>query len=339
VTVNSVNDAPTISNIANQTINEDGNTGNIAFTIGDVETLTSSLTVTATSSNTTLVPNSSSTLTLGGSGGSRTIKVTPAANKYGTATITVTTSDGTLSTSDIFVVTVNSVNDPPTISGIANVTLNDGASTGAISFTVGDVETAANLLTVTASSSNTTLIPAGNLTLGGSGANRTINVSARPYGGAGTSTITVTVSDGQTSRNETFVVTVNDIPAQLTVPATDSDGDGSYTITWLGVENVVRVWEKAPGGSWVNLSATSSSSVDGPYGEKTVTHIQNGTYEYSLEDCHYEWLRQWHNAAMHGDRHRFGCGQRGKQFAGDFQHRQCRGQRRCVKRTDCLYRQ
>ncbi len=38
VTVNAVNDLPTISSIANQTINEDNSTGALAFTVSDVET-------------------------------------------------------------------------------------------------------------------------------------------------------------------------------------------------------------------------------------------------------------------------------------------------------------
>ena len=49
----------------------------------------------------------------GGSGASRTVTVTPAANLHGTSTITVTVSDGTLSTSDTFLLTVLSVNDAP----------------------------------------------------------------------------------------------------------------------------------------------------------------------------------------------------------------------------------
>src|SRR5690606_2168198 len=152
-----------------------GNTGNVPFTVGDEETAAGSLTVTASSSNTTLVPNNSGNLTLGGSGGSRTIKVTPAANQHGTATITVTVSDGSKSTSDTFLVTVNGA---PAISNIGNQSINQGGNTGDITFTVSDPETLADSLTVTAASSNTTLVPnsSGNLTLGGSGGSRTIKV-------------------------------------------------------------------------------------------------------------------------------------------------------------------
>ena len=79
LTVTAVNDAPTISNITDRTINEDAGTGAVAFTIGDAETAAGSLTVTGTSSTPTLVPNAN--IVFGGSGASRTVTVTPAANQ------------------------------------------------------------------------------------------------------------------------------------------------------------------------------------------------------------------------------------------------------------------
>ena len=90
---------------------------------------------------------------------------------------------------------MSAVNDAPTITGIANQTINVGATTGPLSFTIGDVETAAGSLTVSTNSSNLTLVPLSNIVLGGSGANRTVTVS--PAAGAdGSATITVSVSDG-----------------------------------------------------------------------------------------------------------------------------------------------
>ena len=63
------------------------------------------LTVTVSSSNTALVPNSN--IVVSGTGTSRAVTVTPVANQTGTATITVTGGDGTSTASDTFVVTVN----------------------------------------------------------------------------------------------------------------------------------------------------------------------------------------------------------------------------------------
>ena len=107
VTVSAVNDAPTITRIANQTINVNGTTGPLSFTMGDVDTAVGSLTLSGNSSNPTLVP--SGNIVLGGSGANRTVTVTPAAGQSGTATITVSVSDGTLSASNRFVLTVSTL--------------------------------------------------------------------------------------------------------------------------------------------------------------------------------------------------------------------------------------
>jgi hypothetical protein len=222
LTVNAVNDTPTISDIADRSTNEDTATGAIDFTVGDIETTAGSLTVTASSSNTTLVPNVN--LVLGGSGANRTLTVTPAANQSGTATITVTVSDGVASSNDTFVLTVNAVNDTPTISNITDRFTNEGTVPATIDFTVGDVETSAGSLTVTASSSNTTLVPNVNLVLGASGANRTLTVTPAANQ-SGTVTVTVAVSDGVFTASDTFLLTVNAVPtiSDITDQSTNED--------------------------------------------------------------------------------------------------------------------
>jgi formylglycine-generating enzyme required for sulfatase activity len=98
------NTAPTISDIAAQTITEGNNTGALAFTVGDAQTAAGSLSVSGSSSNTTLVPNAN--IVFGGSGANRTVTVTPASSQLGTATVTVTVSDGSLTASDTFLLTV-----------------------------------------------------------------------------------------------------------------------------------------------------------------------------------------------------------------------------------------
>ena len=143
---------------------------------------------------------------------------------------------------------------PPTVSTLAAITINEDTSTGARAFTVGDAETPATNLVVTASSSNQTLVPTSGLVLGGSGASRTLNVipAAHKFG---TATITVTVTDAAgATASSSFTLTVNavnDAPvagtdtlyralnANVTVPITtllgnDTDADGD-TRTLTGV--------------------------------------------------------------------------------------------------------
>jgi len=111
-TFSKINSVPTISDITDKTTDEDISTGDISFTIDDVETPAAFLTVTASSSNTTLVPDG--IISLGGSDANRTINITPAPNQNGTATITVSVNDGSTATSsDTFLLTVNAINDAP----------------------------------------------------------------------------------------------------------------------------------------------------------------------------------------------------------------------------------
>jgi autotransporter-associated beta strand protein len=97
------NTAPTISAISNLSVPSGGNTGPLAFTVGDAET-PGSLTVTGSSSNPTLVPNAN--IVVVGSGASRSVTVTPVSGLTGTATITLTVSDGSLTADEPFTVTV-----------------------------------------------------------------------------------------------------------------------------------------------------------------------------------------------------------------------------------------
>lgn len=86
-----VNAAPTISVIANQTIDEGGATDVLAFTIGDAETSPDALTVSMSSSNSSIVPADGFELT--GSGSDRALMIFPAVEQSGTATITIAVRD------------------------------------------------------------------------------------------------------------------------------------------------------------------------------------------------------------------------------------------------------
>lgn len=84
--------APQVSTIANQNIDQDTSTDALSFTASDLETSATQLQVTATSSNTTLVPQTG--LVLAGTGGTRTLRVTPATDQSGSTQITLTVTDG-----------------------------------------------------------------------------------------------------------------------------------------------------------------------------------------------------------------------------------------------------
>jgi hypothetical protein len=84
---------------------------------------------------------------------------------------------------------------------------------------VDDIESDAASLTVTATSSNPSVVPNANLIVGGSGAMRTIAV-APVIGVRGETTVTLTVSDGQRTSSTTFLLTLTERTYYLAEGAT-----------------------------------------------------------------------------------------------------------------------
>jgi hypothetical protein len=110
-------------------------------------------------------------------------------------------------------------NTPPTISSMPDQTGNVGAALSPVPFTVTDAQTPAMNLTVTAASSNPTLLPNTSIILGGSGTNRTVTLTPAP-GQAGTTTIALTVCDQSLCTTTSFQLTINPPPViSLTSPA------------------------------------------------------------------------------------------------------------------------
>ncbi|MEO5914552.1 MAG: immunoglobulin domain-containing protein [Luteolibacter sp.] len=230
------NDPPTISNIGNRTIDEDTAAVAIPITLADPDDPENALDLTGSSSDATLVPDAN--IVFGGSGSARTVTVTPSANRSGSTTITLTVSDGKLTAIETFLLTVNPVNDPPTLSAIPDQTIPANNATAALNFTLGDVDIA-TVFTLQKTSSNTTLVPHANIVFGGSGTARTVTITPAA-GQLGTAAIILTVSDGTLNASRTFFLTVTGTPRENwrfaafgTASATgsaadtaDPDGDG-----------------------------------------------------------------------------------------------------------------
>ncbi|HYE36515.1 DUF4347 domain-containing protein [Methylocaldum sp.] len=214
------NTNPTISDVANQTINENGNTGSLAFTVGDAETAVGSLIVAGSSSNTALIPNGN--IVFGGSGANRTVTVTPAGNNAGSATITLTVTDGGgLTATDTFTVTVSDVNPAITAGQTFNIAENSANATsiGTVAAT-GDT----NGLIFSITGGNT----GGAFAINGSTGEITVaNSAALDYETNPTFTLTVAVDDedGDTGADDSRTVTinlnnVNEAPTDISFSAT-----------------------------------------------------------------------------------------------------------------------
>ena len=256
-TVNSSNDAPGISEIANRTIEEDTSTVAIGFAISDVDlTDLSGVEVTVTSDHPSVIDAAG--MILGGSGANRNVTITPVENAYGTATITVTADDksGGIST-ETFAVEVKPVNDAPTLTDIADQTINEDGSTGPLSFTIADVDDTRDRLTVTASVDNTALVTRANIVVNTSVSPATITMTPESNKfGAATVTVTVRDSSGH-SASDTFLLTVNSVNDAPTLSpvlsqTTQEDTSKSFTVSIGDVETPV---------SGLTMSAVSSSNL------------------------------------------------------------------------------
>ncbi|MCK6472077.1 MAG: Ig-like domain-containing protein [Planctomycetes bacterium] len=255
------NTPPTISNIADQTTSEDTAKSNIAFTVGDAETAAGSLAVSGSSGNTMLVPNTN--ITFGGSGANRTVTVMPAANQNGTATITVTVSDGIQSASDSFVLTVTAVNDAPVANNQSVSTAEDTAK--AITLTASDVEGSALTYSIVTNPANGTLSgTAPNVTYTpASNYSGSDSFTFRANDGAlnsNTATVSITVTavnDAPVANNQN-VTTAEDTAKAITLTASDIEGSAlTYSI-------VANPTHGSLSGSAPNVSYTPALNFNGP---------------------------------------------------------------------------
>jgi hypothetical protein len=124
ITVSPVNDAPTLNALNSLTVNQNAGQQTVSLSgiTSGAANETQTLSVTAVSSNPTLIPNPSINYTTPNSTGA--LVFTPAANASGTATVTVTVNDGQSQNNTVirsFTVTVNSpVNRPPIVNAGAD---------------------------------------------------------------------------------------------------------------------------------------------------------------------------------------------------------------------------
>ena len=203
--VNPVNDQPVVSSIAAHVINEDEILSGVSFTVTDVEDAPCSFDITASSSNTSLIPNTN--INDSCNNGVYQLSITPNANQNGTANITINATDSQgLAASRSFEVSVAPVNDAPTLSDISSQSMNEGESVQ-ISFIADDIDSSS--LTVNAVSADQVLISNDNLTLANNGNAYNITVTPNAYQ-TGQTEITISASDGTVSTSKTFAITVNE---------------------------------------------------------------------------------------------------------------------------------
>ena len=260
--------APVMTLPSTVTIPEDEAT-NLVFSVTDADSALFAVTITARSSDTTLVPNAN--LVPSGAGGTRFLAITPALHKYGTATITVIATDDSLeSSTNTFTLNVTYTNYPPTFTTVpGNRVIREDAGSTNLVFAIADVESGASNVTVTASSTNTTLVPNVNLELSGTAASRTLTLTtATNLYGTNLISLVLTDGGGATATNS-FLLTVlsaNDAPTfTISTNRIDQNEDTGLTT----VSNFLAGISSGPSNessqsNWLVLSYTTNSFIQEP---------------------------------------------------------------------------
>jgi VCBS repeat-containing protein len=244
LTVTAVNDPPTFNTITNQTAAEDSGSHPVTITgisPGPTDESAQTVTMSATSSNTAIVPNPTVSAV---SAGSATLTFNGAANANGTVTITVTANDGQAvnnTFSSTFTITVTGVNDAPTATAPSPVTTAEDTPV-TITLAGADIDSAALTFAIGTAPANGTLgaITGTTCTPSGAGSSCTASVTYTPAANFnGANSFTFTVNDGSlTSTAATVPITVtavNDAPVANAQNVTTIEST-AVTITLAGTD-------------------------------------------------------------------------------------------------------
>lgn len=234
LTIDPVNDAPVLSAIGAQSTNEDVAVG-VNFIISDMDSaLNCATAITASSSNTAIV-NAPSAVVFSGTAPNCTASITPELNAIGAANLTFTLSDGSLTDSETFALTVGAINDAPTISAIGAQNVNEDNSV-VVNFTIADTDSVLDCSTsMTSNTSNSSIVAVSGIVFGGTAPNCSATVTPEPNQN-GAVNLTFRVSDAEPLFNDsTFTLTinaVNDAPTIAAISAQSVKTDASVVVNY-----------------------------------------------------------------------------------------------------------
>ncbi|KPA15074.1 hypothetical protein MHK_004719, partial [Candidatus Magnetomorum sp. HK-1] len=266
-----VKTAPVMGLINNATMDEDTISSAISFTVTDINE--QALIITYQSSDTSLISTDGITFSgdqVSTNGNAYTVSTTavpttvtltvsPESNLSGNTniTLTITDPDGMTATQS-FDITITSVNDVPVISIISNTSTGKNTTTSTLSFTATDVEDAPCSMNITATSSNTILIPNSNISYGCDAGNYTISVMPAPAQD-GVATITVTIEDtnGLTATTFFAVTVTNQTPVAGSGNAISLDGSNDYVA--IGNESFFDFSTAMTVEAWFKVNAFTTS--------------------------------------------------------------------------------
>ncbi|HSK72136.1 MAG TPA: Ig-like domain-containing protein, partial [Pyrinomonadaceae bacterium] len=154
------------------------------------------------------------------------------------------------------------LNSPPTVAVAAGGSCSGNNVSGTINLLVADGQTPADSLILSAVSSNTNLVPNANIVFGGSGANRTLTVTAVPQKNSATATITITIDDGQGLTGTVTVTVIVGSNKKETINGTT----GADIIFGLNGDDTIN----ANAGNDLVCAGNGNSTVNGGAGDDTL---------------------------------------------------------------------
>lgn len=184
----------------NQTIVQGASSGPVPFAIGDPDTPLDQVTTAAVADP----PQMFSSIRTGGIGSLRTLELIAAPDQFGTASIALSVSDGSYTTTSNVLVTVLA---RPVLAEVPDRTIPQGASTGPVPLSITDPDTPWPEWRVTATSDHPLLVPQTNIHAVVSNGECSLEITpAGEY--SGSARISVAVSDGTASAARTFTLHV-----------------------------------------------------------------------------------------------------------------------------------
>lgn len=210
---------PSIAPVPSQTTIDCGSPVSVPVSLTDPDTASELLRLSATSSNTNLLPNTS--IAVSGAGSNRTVTLVPVRRQRGTTLITLTASDGTTETRSQFRLTVVAVLESPVLAPIADQLMGEDRELNIpINIIFGPCGGEDEYLSLSATSSNPELFPAASFVFSKTTTNYMLQLKPAADQN-GHAVVTVLIGNGENVVRGSFFVDVspvNDPPSISEIP-------------------------------------------------------------------------------------------------------------------------
>jgi hypothetical protein len=227
LSVRPVNDAPNFTSLPALVTDEDTAVIDAPVNVSDIDSnfVCSSALAVKNVTNTALL--TSTNVSFAGEFPNCMITLSPEQNQSGSTTVTLNLSDGTATTEGTFTLTVRAINDPPNLTAVEGVSVQQGNSV-IVKTTLTDSDSALVCKNdLKAVSNDTTLLPSQGISISGDSTQCTIALT--PVG-KGTSTVTLTVKDnfGSSSSTDFSIRVIGSWEQEAYLKADKPDANDSF---------------------------------------------------------------------------------------------------------------